>query len=46
MIGIEDEKYFMRLFHKITGMSASEYRKNHKDDDPYLWLKEKGLDLR
>ena len=46
IVGIEDEKYFMRLFRKITGMSASEYRKNCKDDDPFLWLKEKSLDLR
>ena len=23
IVGIEDEKYFMRLFRKITGMSAS-----------------------
>ena len=26
-VGIEDEKYFSRLFKEYTGMTASEYRK-------------------
>lgn len=46
MVGIEDVKYFMRLFKKITGMSTTEYREKCKDEDPYVWIKEKGFDLR
>lgn len=46
MVGIEDEKYFMRMFTKWKGMSPSEYRKNCKGDDPFDWLKEKHIDFR
>lgn len=28
-VGYRDEKYFSRVFKKITGMSPSEYKKNH-----------------
>lgn len=46
MVGIEDEKYFMRMFMKWKGVSVEEYRKNCENDDPFDWLKEKNLDLR
>lgn len=44
-VGLEDEKYFMRMFVKWKGISAEEYRKNCQDDDPFDWLKKLNLDL-
>lgn len=46
MVGIDDEKYFMRLFKKIKGVTSKEYRQNCEDDDPFAWLKEKNIDFR
>lgn len=46
MVGIEDEKYFSRMFVQWKGVSPREYRKNSMKDDPFDWLKEKGIDLR
>lgn len=46
MVGIEDEKYFTRMFTKWKGVSPREYRKVCKDDDPFDWLKEKNIDFR
>lgn len=46
MVGIEDEKYFTRMFTKWKGVSPREYRKICKDDDPFDWLKEKNIDFR
>ena len=44
--GYSDPKYFARIFRKIKGMSASEYRKVCADDDPFTWLKGKNIDYR
>lgn len=30
-VGYDDEKYFSRVFKKVTGMAPSDYRKNKKD---------------
>lgn len=46
MVGVENEKYFSRMFTQLTGVSPREYRKNCGDDDPYAWLKEKNIDFR
>lgn len=46
MVGIDDEKYFARLFLKWTGMTAKAYRQMEQYDDPFEWLKEKKIDLR
>ena len=46
MVGIEDEKYFTRMFTKWKGVGPREYRKNSKNDDPFDWLKEKNIDFR
>ena len=46
MVGVEDEKYFMRMFMKWKGMSADEYRQNCLEDNPFDWLKEKNIDFR
>ncbi len=45
MVGFVDEKYFTRVFSKWKGISPREYR-NNQAEDPFLWLKEKGIDLR
>lgn len=45
-VGYSDPKYFARVFKKIKGVSASEYRKNCKDDNPFQWLKDYNVDFR
>lgn len=46
MVGIDDERYFYRLFMKWTGVTAKDYRQSTNTDDPFEWLKDKDLDLR
>lgn len=46
MVGIDDEKYFMRMFKKLMGVTPKEYRQNSENDDPFAWLKEKNIDFR
>lgn len=43
MVGIDNPKYFTRLFNKWKGMSPREYKNNCDGDDPFLWLKEKNI---
>ncbi len=43
-VGIEDEKYFMRLFKKWTGMTPKEYRNSEIQEDSFGWLKKLGID--
>lgn len=45
-VGYADAKYFARVFKKIKGMSASEYRKSGTSEDPFAWLKERNIDYR
>ena len=45
-VGYADPKYFARIFKKIKGVSASEYRNDCAGDDPFAWLKEKNIDYR
>lgn len=46
MVGIDDERYFYRLFVKWMGVTAKDYRQSANTEDPFEWLKEKNLDLR
>ena len=46
MVGIDNPKYFSRLFHKWKGMTPREYKKSCDGDDPFFWLKEKGINYR
>lgn len=43
-VGFNDPKYFSRIFSKVKGLSPREYRKSKSKEDPYLWLKAKGID--
>ena len=45
-VGYNDPKYFARVFKKIKGVSASDYRRACADDDPFAWLKERNIDYR
>lgn len=45
-VGYVDAKYFARVFKKIKGVSAGEYRRNGGEDDPFAWLKERNIDYR
>ena len=45
-LGYADAKYFARVFKKIKGVSAGEYRKSGGEDDPFAWLKERNIDYR
>lgn len=44
--GFEDEAYFSRVFKNIKGMSPQEYKKRGIDEDPFVWIKEKGMLFR
>lgn len=46
MVGIENPKYFTRLFGKWKGMSPREYKQICDGDDPFYWLKEKNINYR
>lgn len=46
LVGFSDEKYFTRVFTNIKGMSPQEYKKSGTLEDPFLWLKEKGMLFR
>lgn len=45
-VGYDDEKYFSRVFKKVMGMTPQEYSKSGATDDPFLWIKEKGMFYR
>lgn len=45
-VGVEDPLYFTRIFRKVMGVSPREYRSKGVYEDPYAWLKEKGMDFR
>lgn len=44
--GFDDEKYFSRVFKKIKGITPQEYQKIHSTEDPFAWIKEKGMLFR
>ena len=44
--GFEDEAYFSRVFKNMKGMSPQEYKKNGITEDPFAWIKEKGMLFR
>lgn len=46
MVGIEDEKYFTRMFVKWVGENPREWRKKDNKSDFFAWLGEKELDFR
>ena len=45
-VGYADVKYFSRVFKKVKGISAGEYRRSGGEDDPFAWLKERNIDYR
>ncbi len=44
--GFEDEAYFSRVFKNIKGVSPQEYKKSGTAEDPFKWIKEKGMLFR
>ena len=46
MVGIDNPKYFTRMFIKWKGKSPREYRKSCADDDPFKWMSEKNINYR
>ncbi len=44
--GFEDEAYFSRVFKSVKGMSPQEYKKKGIDEDPFAWIKAKGMLFR
>lgn len=44
MVGIDNPKYFTRMFVKWKGVSPREYKKNCASDNPFDWLEEKNID--
>lgn len=44
--GFDDEKYFSRVFKSIKGISPLEYKKIGTTEDPFAWIKEKGMLFR
>lgn len=45
-VGYTDLKYFSRVFKEKKGMTPSEYKAQNKEDDPFAWIKAKGLFFR
>ena len=47
-VGYTDIKYFSRVFKEKKGMMPSEYKikTKNEEDDPFEWLKAKGLFFR
>lgn len=41
--GFSDQLYFSRVFKKIKGVSPRDYKKTYGGEDPFLWIREKGL---
>lgn len=46
MVGIDNPKYFTRMFIKWKGVSPREYRKSCQSDDPFKWMSEKNINYR
>lgn len=46
IVGFGDEKYFSRVFSEIKGMSPQVYKKSGVNEDPFAWIKEKGMLFR
>lgn len=44
--GYSDMKYFSRVFKEKKGMTPSEYKAQNEEDDPFEWIKVKGLFFR
>jgi len=44
--GFQDVAYFSKVFKNIKGISPQEYKKRKISEDPFLWLKEKGMFFR
>ena len=44
--GFQDVAYFSRVFKSIKDISPQEYKKRKISEDPFLWLKEKGMFFR
>ena len=44
--GFEDDAYFSRVFKNIKGVSPQEYKKSGTAEDPFKWIKEKGMLFR
>ena len=45
-VGYTDMKYFSRVFKEKKGMTPSEYKSLETKDDPFEWIKAKGLFFR
>ncbi len=45
-VGYADPKYFARVFKRVKGISASEYKHFRPEEDPFKWLKERNIDFR
>lgn len=46
MVGIDNPKYFTRMFVKWKGIPPREYKKQSGDDDPFAWMSEKNINYR
>ena len=44
--GFQDIAYFSRVFKNLKGVSPLEYKKRKISEDPFVWLKEKGMLFR
>lgn len=45
-VGFKDEAYFSRVFKNVKGVSPQEWKKGGMDEDPFAWIKEKGMLFR